>query len=122
MAATAAPIGKMEEGPGLFEYALYEVSGAEIQVSGGLAAPEHVDIVHVFRPVDELESIVETSRAMGATAIWFQSGVSEGGESDPTGYWLTEADSARARSIVESRGPIYAAEPHLLEAIATAIR
>jgi len=107
------------EGPGQFEYAKYEVNGAEILVSGGLAAPEHADIVHVFRPMDELASIVELSKAMGATTIWFQSGLSEGGDSDPTGCWLAETDSSRARDIVESQGLIYIEQPHILRALAT---
>ena len=57
------------------------------------------------------------SKEMGATTIWYQSGLSDGGASDPMGYWLSEADSTRARSLVESQGLVYVDQPHILDAI-----
>jgi predicted CoA-binding protein len=105
-------------GPGPLEYSRYEAQGAEIVVRRGVDAPSHVDIVHVFRPLEELCSIAAMSKTIGASAIWFQSGLADGGARDPTGCWLNESDSARARDIVESQGLLYIQCPHILEAIA----
>jgi hypothetical protein len=104
-------------GPGPNEYSRYEAIGTEILVLNGLSAPDHVDIVHVFRPIEELAAIAEMSKTLGATAIWFQSGLSDEHEQDPTGCWMTESDSALARGIVESKELMYFDCPYILEAI-----
>jgi predicted CoA-binding protein len=50
--------------------------------------PERVDVVNVFRPADEAPAITEQAVAIGARAVWLQTG-------------LTSAD---ARRIAESAG------------------
>ena len=50
--------------------------------------PEHVDIVNVFRPADEAPAITRQAVAIGARAVWLQTG-------------LTSAD---ARRIAEAAG------------------
>jgi uncharacterized protein len=50
--------------------------------------PEHVDLVNVFRPADEAPAITQQAVAIGARAVWLQTG-------------LTSAD---ARRIAEAAG------------------
>jgi predicted CoA-binding protein len=106
-------------GPGPFDYSMYEATDSEIVVRSGLPAPEHVDSVHVFRPIEELTSIAAMSEMKGATSIWYQSGRSEDRTTDSAGCWLSEGDSAKARRIVETHGLKYIERPHILEAIAS---
>jgi len=98
---------------------LHVPTGSEIVVRSGLPAPEHVDSVHVFRPIEELTSIAATSEMKGAPSIWYQSGRYEDGTTDSAGCWLSEGDSAKARRIVETHGLKYIERPHILEAIAS---
>jgi predicted CoA-binding protein len=104
-------------GPGPLDYARYRVRGEEIEIDRGLSAPEAVDIVYVFRPIDELPALAEAARTMGATTLWYQSGLSDDGTRDPKGCWLSAADSARAQMIATSRGLFYVERPYIEEAL-----
>jgi predicted CoA-binding protein len=68
------------------------------------ASPAHVDLVYFHRPLDELPGIVVLARELGATAVWYQSGVTEDGARDPKACWLSDADRHRARGVVEAAG------------------
>jgi hypothetical protein len=50
--------------------------------------PEHVDVVNVFRPADEAPAITEQAVAIGARAVWLQTGIT----------------SAEARRVAEAAG------------------
>jgi predicted CoA-binding protein len=104
-------------GPGPLDYGRYRVSGEEIEIDRGLSAPEAVDIMYVFRPIDELPALVGAAQRMGATTLWYQSGLSEDGTKDPKGCWLPAADSARAQMIATSRGLVYVEHPYIEEAL-----
>lgn len=104
-------------GPGPDAYARYESDGIDILVLNGLSAPDHVDIVHEFRPIGELSAIAAMSKTMGASALWFQSGLASEDERDPAGCWISEGDSALARGIVESQDLMDFDCPYILEAV-----
>jgi predicted CoA-binding protein len=40
-----------------------------------LSIPENVDVVEIFRPSEEVESIVEQAIEIGAKAVWMQEGI-----------------------------------------------
>jgi predicted CoA-binding protein len=107
----------VQGGLGPLDYSEYWAKEDGVDVSRGLAAPEAIDLMYIFRPLAELAALVDVAKAMGATAIWYQSGLSEDGVRDPQGCWLPEAESTRARSMVESQGLVYVEQPHLLKAI-----
>src|SRR2546430_1619000 len=69
--------------------------------------PDRVDLVYVHRPVAELPGIVATAKALGASAVWYQSGIGPDGAKDPTGCSLPAETSRQAREIVERAGPRY---------------
>jgi predicted CoA-binding protein len=114
-------------------YAVYVNSGPEpndyveytVQDDGSVgrlrvARPERVDIVHVFRPLDELPGFVELALDLGATAVWYLSGLAADGTREPTGCWLPADRSAESRRIVESAGLTYIDRPSILDAVRTA--
>jgi predicted CoA-binding protein len=103
-----------DEGPGR-GYTAYEMSGDTVTTKT-VRDPDRVDIVYAHRPIDELPHIIERALAMGAKAIWLQSGRDAAGDRDPRGCWLPPAESNRARELVESAGLTYVEEPYIAEA------
>jgi predicted CoA-binding protein len=106
-------------GPGPEDYMAYEVAGDEVVERHVGRPPDHADIVYSFRPLDELDEILDVARRLGATTVWTQSGLSVAGGKDPTGCWLPAADSARARAKVEAAGLRYMDRPYVVDALAT---
>jgi predicted CoA-binding protein len=98
------------------EYSAYEVEGGEVRLRDVGQLPKTADLVYTHRPVDELAEIVDTAKALGAKAVWIQSGRDKSGAKDPRGCWLPEAESARARGIVEGAGLIYIEAPYISDA------
>jgi len=98
-------------------YNAYEVDGADVRVRrvGGL--PERADLVYTHRPIDELPEIVETAKALGAKAVWIQSGRDKTGAKDPHGCWMPAEESTRARMIVEGAGLTYVDTPDIADAV-----
>ena len=103
------------DGPG--EYNAYEVEGGNIRIRPLGKLPARADLVYSHRPVDELPDIVATAKAVGAKAIWLQSGRDKTGATDPRGCWLSPEESARARTIVEGAGLTYIEEPYIANAV-----
>jgi len=97
------------------EYNAYEVEGGEVRTRDVGQLPKAADLVYTHRPIDELAEIVDTARALGAKAVWIQSGLDRTGAKDPRGCWLPEAESARAREIVEAAGITYIEAPYIAE-------
>ena len=104
-------------GPGPEDYAPYELERGEVVVRPAGPPPAHADLVYSHRPVYELPGIVTTARTLGATTVWLQSGLGADGSRDPTGCWMPEAESRRAREIVESAGLAYLDEPYIADAV-----
>ena len=91
-------------GPEPDHYATYEVRGSEVVAHRTGRRPEHADVVYVHRPLAELPGLIALAQQLRATTLWYQSGRTPGGESDPTGCWLDPADAVRARTQVEAVG------------------
>jgi predicted CoA-binding protein len=104
-------------GPEPDNYSEYELRGGEV-VTGRIGhPPDHADLVYTHRPVDELAEIVDFAKQIGASAVWIQSGLADGGTPDKKGCWLPEDESQRARQIVESAGMTYIQEPYIADAV-----
>ena len=104
-------------GPGPEDYAAYELERGEVVVRPAGPSPERADLVYTHRPVDELPGIVAMALTLGANIIWIQSGLDARGAKDPTGCWMPEPDSRRAREIVESAGLVYLDAPYIGDAV-----
>jgi predicted CoA-binding protein len=92
-------------GPGPDDFSVWEiVDGSPVSRPTG-RRPEHVDLVYVHRPVDELPGIVAIARELGARALWYESG-SPAGESTPS-----------ARSLAEAAGLLYVDDRDIVEAV-----
>ena len=97
------------------EYNAYEVEGGEIRVREVGQLPKTADLVFTHRPIDELPEVVDTAKAIGAKAVWIQSGRDKTGAKDPRGCWLPESESANARNIVEGAGLTYIEAPYIAD-------
>jgi hypothetical protein len=104
-------------GPAPDAYSTYEVVGADVVARPDGRPPERVDLVYAHRPVSELPGIVALAQAMGARAVWLQSGLAPSGEKDPRGCWLPAAASEDARSTVEAAGLGYLDAPYIADAV-----
>jgi predicted CoA-binding protein len=98
------------------EYNAYELEGNEVRVRAVGEPPKRADIVYTHRPIDELPDIIDAAKAAGAKAVWIQSGLDKSGAKDPRGCWFPEADSAKAREIVEAAGLSYIDAPYIADA------
>jgi predicted CoA-binding protein len=99
------------------EYNAYEVEGGEVRARDVGQLPKLADLVYTHRPIDELPEIVDTAKALGARAVWIQSGRDQIGAKDPRGYWLPQAESTKARGIVEGAGLTYIEAPYIADAV-----
>jgi len=99
------------------EYNAYETQADEVRVRDVGQLPKRADLVYTHRPIDELPEIVDTAKAVGAKAVWIQSGLDKTGAKDPRGCWLPEAESTKARGIVESAGLVYIESPYIADAV-----
>jgi len=97
------------------EYNAYEVDGGEIRVRDVGQLPKRADLVYTHRPIDELPEIVDTAKALGAKAVWIQSGRDKTGAKDPRGCWMPQAESASARKVVEDAGLTYVEAPYIAD-------
>ena len=79
--------------------------------------PERVDLVHVYRPLEELPGFVALALDLGATTIWVLSGLAADGSRDPAGCWLPPEASAAARQLVETAGLAFLDHPSITEAV-----
>ena len=99
------------------EYNAYEIDGDEVRMRALGQLAKRADLVYTHRPIDELPDIVDTAKAVGAKAVWIQSGLDKTGAKDPRGCWFPEAESAQAREVVEAAGLIYIQAPYIADAV-----
>ena len=104
-------------GPGPGDYSIRELAEGSVTARKTGRRPDHVDLVYVHRPIDELPQIVATAREMGARALWYQSGLTGEGADDPRGCWLPAAESNRARALAEAAGLFYVDDRYIADAI-----
>ena len=110
----------VKSGPGPDDFVTYGSADDGSIRRDRIGRPDRVDLVHVYRPIDELPGFVELAVALGATTLWFLSGVADDGARDPQGCRLPPERSAEARRIVEAAGLVYVERPAILEAIRVA--
>ena len=99
------------------EYNAYEIEGGEVRVRDVGQLPRTADLLYTHRPIDELPEIVDTAKAVGAKAVWIQSGRDEAGVKDPRGCWFAPEESRKARGIVEGAGLTYVEAPYIADAV-----
>jgi CoA binding domain len=104
-------------GPEPDNYSAYEAAGPDVVVRFLGRRPDHVDLVYAHRPLDELPAIVETATALGAVAVWWQSGRTADGSPDPRACWISPDDSAAARRQVEAAGLGYVDDVYIVDAV-----
>lgn len=107
-------------GPGPEDYTAYELVDGEVVDRHVGRTPERADIVYTFRPLAELDDLVDVALGLGATTLWVQSGLTVDGDKDPTGCWMPAADSAMARAKVEAAGLAYVDRPYIVDALSAA--
>jgi predicted CoA-binding protein len=103
-------------GPGEDEYSTYETTNDEVVSRRVAHAPEHIDLVYSYRPLDELHKIIAIAQCLGAKALWIQSGLAEGGTRDPQGCWMPEPEALQARGVVASAGLEFLTQPYIGDA------
>jgi drug/metabolite transporter (DMT)-like permease len=91
-------------GPGPRHFSSRMAGPAGEMVVSPVAPPTRVDLVYCHRPLDELPGIVGMARELGATALWYQSGMAEDGARDPKASWLSGEDRVRVRDLVKNTG------------------
>lgn len=98
------------------DYVARELAGDEISEQP-VEVPAKLDLVYVHCPVQDLPGIAMIARTLGAKAVWYQSGLTEGGASDPKGSWLPEDEAAQARQVVEAAGLAYVEDGYIADAV-----
>lgn len=99
------------------EYNAYELEGNEVRVRAVGGPPERADLVYTHRPIDEVPDIISAAKAAGAKAVWIQSGLDKSGAKHPRGCWFSDAESTKAREIVERAGLVYIESPYIADAV-----
>ena len=110
----------VKSGPGPDDFVAYERGDDGSIRRDQIGRPERVDLVHVYRPVEELPGLVDLAVSLGASTVWLLSGLGEDGARDPQGCWLPPERSAEARRIVEAAGLVYIERPTIVEAVRAA--
>jgi hypothetical protein len=104
-------------GPEPDKYSDWELQDGAVVVRHVGRPPTHADIVYAHRPLEELAGIVALATQVGALVVWWQSGRASREARDPRGCWVSEEDSQRARSIVESAGLEYVDDVYIADAV-----
>jgi predicted CoA-binding protein len=98
------------------KYVAHELAGDEI-AEHQVEVPAKLDLLYVHSSLQDLRGIVMIARTLGARAVWFQSGRTEGGASSPKGIWLPEDEALQARQTVEAAGLAYVDDSYIAGAI-----
>ena len=107
----------VKSGPGPDDFVTYGSADEGSIRQDRIGRPAHVDLVHVYRPIDELPGFVDLAVTLGATTLWVLSGIGDDGGRDPQGCWLSPERSAEARRVVEAAG---LERPAIIEALRAA--
>jgi predicted CoA-binding protein len=107
----------VKSGPGPEEHVEYVLDRDGMVTRRPAAAPDTIDVLHVYRPIEELAGFVALARKLRATTVWYLSGLATDGTRDSTGCWLPPDQSADARRIVESAGLVYIQQPSIVETV-----
>ena len=104
------------DGPSSDDYNAYEIEQGEVVIRPLGRPPHHAELVYSHRPIEELPEIVEEAVAVGAAAVWIQSGLDAEG-TDRRGCWLSAEVSDRARMVVEAAGLAFVEAPYIVDAV-----
>lgn len=104
-------------GPEPDNWSAYETRDAAVVVRRTGRAPAHADLVYTHRPVDELPGITQLARELGASTVWYQSGLADNAVRDPTGCWMPDDRAAVARETVESAGLGYIGDVYIADVV-----
>ena len=107
----------VKSGPAPDDYVEYTVQDDGSIARLRVARPQRVDIVHVYRPIEELAGFVGLALELGATTVWILSGFAADGSRAPAGCWLPPEASVAARQLVEAAGLVYLDHPPIAEAV-----
>jgi predicted CoA-binding protein len=89
-------------GPRPDDYFAFETDGGDVIERHIGAPPKHADIVFMYRPLDELDMILESAKAVRAKTIWFQPD-----DNPPVEKALARAEEdARNEGFAWTSGPI----------------
>jgi predicted CoA-binding protein len=106
----------VKAGRGPHDFNARELVDGEIVVRPLGSAPDHVDLVYAHRPEAELERIVKMASELGATVLWWQSGLAGPESKDPRGCWVPADQSRRVRELAESAGLRYVDDVYIVDA------
>jgi predicted CoA-binding protein len=109
----------VQAGPGPEDYAAQDLVGDEVVARPIGRPPDRTDLVYAHRPVVELPGIVAMATALGAKAVWIQSGLRGPTTKDPHGCWMPHDQAETARGLVESAGLAYLDHPYIADAVRT---
>ena len=98
------------------DYMARELAGDEI-TEHPVEIPAKLDLVYIHGSVQELTAILMIARSLGAGALWFQSGRTEDGTSDPKGCWLSQDEASQARQSAEDGGLAYVDDVYIADAV-----
>lgn len=104
-------------GPGPADYSFHELRGGEVVPRPAGGPPRSADLVYAHRPVAELAGIASLARQLGATAVWYQSGLASAGAKDPHGCWMEPDASKTARAIIEEAGLTLVESPYIADEV-----
>jgi predicted CoA-binding protein len=105
----------VKDGPGDDDYSAYDLAEGKVVVLSLGSRPADADLVYVYRPADELPRDIEIALALGASAVWVQSGLASDGTADPRGTWMPVERSAAGRQAVEAAGLAYLEQPFIAD-------
>jgi hypothetical protein len=91
-------------GPEPDNYWVHELRDGEVVDRRVGVPPTHADLVYAHRPLAELPGIVTMAERVGASALWYQSGLAGPDDKDPHGTWLSDPDARDASAAVEAAG------------------
>ncbi len=98
------------------DYVSRELAGDEI-AEQPVEVPAKLDLVYAHCPVQDLRGVAMIARTLGAKALWYQSGLTEGGASDPKGSWLPENEASQAQQAIEAAGLAYVEDGYIADAV-----
>lgn len=102
-------------GPGDDDFARWAVSGDEVIAGEAGPAPDHADMVYVFRPLGEMPAAVGLAKRLGAGTVWHQSGRNAAGDRDPKGCALSPGEAERLERLVAATGMRLVWDRYVLE-------
>ena len=104
-------------GPGPSDYTAWEIDSGEPVARQLGREPGQVDLVYCHRPFGELPGIIALAARLGARALWWQTGLTSGGDGkDPSGCWVPPGESQQARELAAAAGLAYIDEVYIADA------